>query len=230
MLIVSGTPAIRVGLAAMVGGAAADIPNPQPNNGTATVEMSRILVVQDAVGTAAEAGRVLAAHRPALSVLVADPPLPDVSLTEALQRLTAEHLTTGTLVLLQQPDPRTVRRACRAGARGVHDMSISEEGLHAALTRINDGDVAIQPSLVRYLLEQDTPEGDEGGRGGATISARELTVLQLMARGYSSKQMAPLLGSTAKAVDLIVERAARRLNAANRTEAVATAMRRGLLT
>src|SRR5688500_6120122 len=117
VLIVSGTPAIRVGLAAMVDGVAADIPDPPPTAGTATVEMSRILVVQDAVGTAAEAARVLATHRPALLVLVADPPLPDASVTEALQRLTAEHPTTGTLVLLQQPDPRIVRHASRAGAR-----------------------------------------------------------------------------------------------------------------
>jgi DNA-binding NarL/FixJ family response regulator len=164
-------------------------------------------------------------------VLVVDPPLPDASAGEALQRLAAEHPTTATLVLLQQPDPSTVRRACRLGARGVHDIAISDDTLRAALMRMDGGDVAMQPNLVRYLLEPDLPDGDgEANGSGASVPARELTVLQLLARGYTSKQIAPLLGTTSKAVDLLAERAARRLSAANRTEAVATALRRGLLT
>lgn len=61
------------------------------------------------------------------------------------------------------------------------------------------------------------------------LMVRDLTILQLVASGYTSTQIAQLLATTPKAVDLAIGRAVQHLGASHRTEAVAIAQRRGLI-
>ncbi|HEV2125571.1 MAG TPA: hypothetical protein VGW38_22695 [Chloroflexota bacterium] len=61
------------------------------------------------------------------------------------------------------------------------------------------------------------------------LTARALLLLQLLARGYTSQQMAALLKTTPKLVDLLIERATHTLGTTDRAEAVAIAVRQGLI-
>jgi DNA-binding NarL/FixJ family response regulator len=64
---------------------------------------------------------------------------------------------------------------------------------------------------------------------GELLTGRELVALQLVARGYTHRQVAVLLRSTPAEMTFLLEQAAGRLKAADVTEAVAAATRRGLL-
>ncbi|HET7768536.1 MAG TPA: response regulator transcription factor [Chloroflexota bacterium] len=187
------------------------------------------LTVLETVSALGAAERALAAYRPPLSVLVLDPPLLGGSTEDACARLLAAQPGTAALVLLARATPEHVRRVCRSGARGVFETTVTPADLLAALRQVDAGEMVVQPGLVRYLL------GPSGGASRALpppaqrLNARALTALQLLARGYTSKEIAPILGTTPKAVNLTIERASLRLRAATRSEAVAIAISRGLI-
>jgi two-component system, NarL family, response regulator YdfI len=182
------------------------------------------------VGTASsvdDAERGLRLHRPPVSILVLDPPLHGATLDDACVRLIDSHPDTSALVLIEDAKLDVVQRVCRSAARGVFGTDIGPAELHTVLHQICSGQVVIRPSFVRHLVEGGEAEDGQDARG--RLSSRELTVLQLLARGYVSKQIAPLLGTTAKAVDMMIERACRRLGASTRAQAVAITLTRRLI-
>ncbi len=63
----------------------------------------------------------------------------------------------------------------------------------------------------------------------AALSTRELTVLQLVARGYRRTQIAVLLGRTPTAVDHLIDQACQHLGTDDPARAVTEAVRRGLI-
>ncbi|HEV2124697.1 MAG TPA: LuxR C-terminal-related transcriptional regulator [Chloroflexota bacterium] len=73
------------------------------------------------------------------------------------------------------------------------------------------------------------PPGQERASHAPQLTTRELLALQLVARGYTTTQIARMLDTTASAVDRAIEQAANRVGAAHRAEAVALAIRRGLI-
>ena len=243
VLVAAAEPIISTGIAALLAGDgstppdAADSPTRRDAEalraalGLVSGGMSggRPFIVLDAVGTVEAAERALATYRPPLSVLVLDPPLPGGTLDDACARLIRDNPSTAALVLLVRPEATLVRRACRSGARAVFGTDIRAEELSAVLRQIDEGDVVIQPPLVRFLVGGE-PGSAHAAEETPTLNNRELTALQLLARGYTSKQIAPLLNSSAKAVDMTIERASRRLGAATRSQAVAIALRHGLIT
>ena len=239
VLVAAAEPIISTGIAALLAGDGAPPPRAAdshaspssespPTESGATAGARRPFIVLDAVGTVEAAERALATYRPPLAVLVLDPPLPGGTVDDACARLIADNPSTAALVLLVRPEATLVRRACRSGARAVFGTDIRAEELGTVLRQIDDGDVVIQPPLVRYLVGGET--GGAPTTDTPTLNNRELTALQLLARGYTSKQIAPLLSSSAKAVDMTIERAGRRLGAATRSQAVAIALRHGLIT
>jgi DNA-binding NarL/FixJ family response regulator len=179
-------------------------------------------------GTVREGQQLLSMHRPALSVIVLAPAFADSSVEGACAALIERHPTSATVALIQAGEHEAVRLASQYGARGIYETSIDPAALCATLLRVAQGEYDIQPSLVRYVIHQRG--ASPGGGGPATLTPRELSALQLLARGYTSKQIALILRTSPKAVDLVVERATHRLGASHRTQAVAMAMRQGLVT
>jgi DNA-binding NarL/FixJ family response regulator len=184
--------------------------------------------VAAAVGTARAGRQVLAAARPPLAVVVLDPPLPDAPFEEACRLLLAPPAGTAALVLLRRPSPTQVRLACRHGAAGVFGTAIDPAGLRAVLEQLGAGGLAIDPALARHLMRgPPLTEAAPGAAGGLT--ARQAEALRLVAEGHTSKEIARLLRTTVGAVDHALERAVKRLGAAHRAQAVAVALRAGLL-
>ncbi|HEV2124694.1 MAG TPA: response regulator transcription factor [Chloroflexota bacterium] len=175
-----------------------------------------------AVGSVTEAHAVLTERQPSLSVVVLDPPFPAVSMEEVCAHLITACPETATLALVGNPDQAQV--ALRSGARGVLTTEVTPDALQAALRQVDVGQVVVAPDLLPALAGTEPSAPDEH------LTDRELLALQLVSRGYTSKQIAPLLDTTAKAVDLTLNRAAKRLGARHRPEAVAMALRQGLIT
>ena len=68
------------------------------------------------------------------------------------------------------------------------------------------------------------------GAAGEKLTTRELDVLRLLADGLPHEQIGSRLGITAETVRSHVRKASARLGASTRTQAVATALRLGLIT
>ncbi len=118
----------------------------------------------------------------------------------------------------------------RAGARGYVTKNIATDDLIAAIERVNAGDAVFSPRLAGFVLDafSSAPSpvtDDEMDR----LSPREQEVLQLIARGYTYREIASRLFLSVKTIETHVSAVLRKLQLSSRHELTAWAARRNLL-
>jgi DNA-binding NarL/FixJ family response regulator len=114
--------------------------------------------------------------------------------------------------------------AIRAGAKGYVLKGSPGQDLVRAIRQVHAGDTFLSPAIGAALARQVARP-----RRGGVLSARELSVLRLVAAGQSNQQIAESLGITERTVKFHVTAVFNKLGADNRAQAVAIASRRGLL-
>ena len=129
------------------------------------------------------------------------PPEPDGGLVTA-ERLRAAHPGIGLLFLSHYAESHYLMRILQIGTEGVgyrlKEKVGSVDVLTDTLTRIQNGEIVIEPVLAKRLVER--PRGDRKGVVDS-LSPRELDVLRLMAEGRSNNGIAGQLFVTPKAVE-----------------------------
>lgn len=149
-------------------------------------------------------------------------------------RLLAERLPgTRVVVLTTYSDDQWVVAAFRAGARGYLTKDTGGAEIRAALQRVVDDQVAIDPAVQHHVadaLAAATP----GGRAPATrspdgLTPRETEVLTLIAAGLSNAEIATRLFVSEGTVKSHINHLLPKINARDRAQAVGYAYRRGLL-
>lgn len=129
------------------------------------------------------------------------PPEPDGGLITA-QRLRAAHPEMGLLFLSHYAESHYLMRILEIGTERIGYRLKEKVGsidvLTDTLTRIDNGEIVIEPVLAKRLV--DRPRGDKKNIVAA-LSARELEVLGLMAEGRSNNGIAGQLYVTPKAVE-----------------------------
>jgi two-component system, NarL family, response regulator len=113
-----------------------------------------------------------------------------------------------------------IHRALEAGAQGYVIKGMPYQILVEALQKVHAGRRFV-PLPVERALASRMPDSD--------LSSREMEVLQLLMSGKKNKDIANLLGITEATVKSHVSAILMRLNVNDRTEAVVTALRRGLV-
>ena len=118
----------------------------------------------------------------------------------------------------------------RAGARGYVTKNIATDDLIDAIDRVHAGDAVFSPRLAGFVLDafSSAPSpvtDDEIDR----LSPREQEVLQLIARGYTYREIASRLFLSVKTIETHVSAVLRKLQLSNRHELTAWAARRNLL-
>ena len=132
------------------------------------------------------------------------------------------------LALSASDAPEDVVAVIRAGARGYVTKTIAPEDLAQAIHKVAAGDVVFSPRLAGFVLDAFSsipigsidPELDR-------LSDRERQVLQLIARGYTYKEIAAELFISAKTVESHVSSVLRKLQLSNRHELARWAHDRG---
>jgi DNA-binding NarL/FixJ family response regulator len=127
----------------------------------------------------------------------------------------------GRLVILTHSDSEAqICRALECGARGYLLLGCSPEDLVEGIRSVYQGGVAFGPLVTRRIAENMTQQA---------LTAREKSVLRQLMLGLSNKRIAIKFTLTEGTVKTHVKSILAKLNAANRTEAIAIAHRRGLL-
>jgi two-component system NarL family response regulator len=156
--------------------------------------------------------------RPDVTVL--DVRMPVLSGIDALRRIREIDPAAMVVMLTTFDDEEDVYQALRAGARGYLLKETPGPDLIAALMRVHRGERCLSPHASERLAQYvDHPP----------LTQRELQVLAHAARGRSNKQIAAHLGIAAGTVKSYMEELRLKLGAADRTEAVTLALRRGML-
>lgn len=113
-----------------------------------------------------------------------------------------------------------IAKALEAGAAGALMKTADNDELINAIRRISRGEKVVADD-VADLLENDPPL--------PPLSQRQMQILELMAKGLSSKEIANRLNLQKDSVDKYVQNLLKKTHASSRTEAVAISLRKLLL-
>jgi two-component system, NarL family, response regulator NreC len=166
-------------------------------------------------------------------VTLLDLTMPRVGGMKALQEIARNCRETRVLVLTMHDDPAYLRSALAAGASGYLLKRAVDAELIAAIRAVHRGGIFVDPRLASILVQDVLAK--KGTKGGATqpvniLSDRELQVLQLVARGYSSAQIAKQIAVGVKTVETYRSRFAEKLGLRTRSDVIRFAVQMGLLT
>jgi DNA-binding NarL/FixJ family response regulator len=151
---------------------------------------------------------------------------------DATREITAEHPETAIVMLTASEAMDDLFAAIQAGARGYLLKNLDAAELHAMLDAIERGEAAITPAIaVRIMAELARPEhgGPPTPRGPDSLTDREIDVLRLVVAGQRNKEIAAALGISENTVKFHLRNILDKLHAQSRAEAVARAVREGLL-
>lgn len=123
-----------------------------------------------------------------------------------------------------------VVRVIRAGARGYVTKTVSGTEISDAVRRVAGGDAVFSPRLAGFVLDAfGTSAAASVDEELDKLSARELQVMRLIARGYSYKEVAKELFISIKTVESHVSAVLRKLQLSSRHELTRWAADRRLL-
>lgn len=187
-----------------------------------------IEVVAEA-GDGAEALAQVAALQP--DVVLLDIQMPNVSGVEAVGRIKARHPVVKILILTSFDSDPYIFTLLKAGINGYLLKTAGPDELVRAVRAVYQGRSVLGAEVMQRVVES-LANGRlvEGGiETGETLTERELDVLRLAARGLTNFAIAQKMGLSDRTVQGHLANIYVRLQAANRTEAVLKALRRGWL-
>jgi DNA-binding NarL/FixJ family response regulator len=143
---------------------------------------------------------------------------------EGLWRLRSQAPEVAVLALCESSADGRVLGALQGGARGCLPKTASGAELLEAVEAAVQGEPVLHPSTTAALFQQLRGDGPPPG-----LTPRETEVLRQVAGGQTNKSIALKLGISEHTVKFHLGSAMSKLGAASRAEAVATAIRRGLI-
>ena len=199
VLIADDHPAIRAGLAAVIIAEDDMMVAGQADNGEEALALYR-------------------AHRP--DVVLMDLRMPVLGGVEATRRISAEFPEARILALTTFQGDADIASALDAGARGYLLKHMLMTEVIAAIRAVRQGEWVIPPAIAANLARFHASD---------RLTARELTVVELMAKGLSNKEIAAAIGRTDETVKIHLKSVFAKLKVTTRTEAVRVALTRGLV-
>jgi len=167
-------------------------------------------------------------------VILMDLNMPRCSGLEAIQALQAEMPQVNILVLTVSEMEADLFAAVKFGARGYLLKQTEPEELVHAILHIAQGGVIVSPLMATKLLTEfkdltASAEKEPVDKASADLSPREGEVLQLVAQGATNKEIADSLFISENTVKTHLRNMMEKLHLANRSQAAAYAIKRGLV-
>ena len=187
----------------------------------------------DVVAEVADGAEAISAVRRTLpDVVLMDIRMPEVDGLEATRRILTGAPTDPRIIILTTFDlDRYVYAALAAGASGFLLKDVTPEQLVAAVRLVRAGDALLAPTITRRLVERFAcPDDRTLHRDLATLTPRELEVLQSLAKGLSNAELAAAMQLSEATVKTHVARILAKLHLRDRAQAVVVAYETGLIT
>lgn len=206
VLIVDDHPVVREGLAGMLGGKTA---------GTLRIEVA---------GEAEDGAQALDLFRRLRpDVVLMDLRMPGMDGVQAIERIREEAPEARILVLTTYDSDADILRAVEAGASGYLLKDSPRRDLFRAIEKVAQGESVLAPAVASRLMQRMRAPAEEA------LSAREIEVLQLVARGKSNRDIGKALHISTATVKTHLVRIFDKLDVSDRTAAVTVALERGIM-
>ena len=164
-------------------------------------------------------------HQP--DVILMDIRMAGITGVEATRQIMQAHLPSRILILTMFREDTYVREALRAGATGYLLKNCSEDTMFAAIRAVHQGDGWIDAPVAKSVLIQYAGRS-EIEAGADSLTAVELEILRLVARGAENQTIADRMNLARSTVANYLRDIFSKLNVSNRTEATLYAVRHGL--
>ncbi len=200
--------------------------------------LTSVLANQETLEVVGEAvdglGAIEKAEEIAPDVILMDLNMPHCNGLEATQALQAKMPQINILVLTVSDNEADLFAAMKFGAKGYILKNTEPEELIHAIFHIAQGGVIVSPLMATKLLAEFKDQGTGTARDTireteATISPREGEVLQLVAQGATNKEIADALFISDNTVKTHLRNIMEKLHLANRSQAAAYAVKKGLV-
>lgn len=189
----------------------------------------------EVLGQAAKADEALKfLEEQQVDIILMDIRLPGVNGIELTRTIKEKYPDVEVIILSMYDEEEYVSEAVRGGASGYVLKDISPEELIRTIRVVHSGGSLINPALARKVLKslaggQKKFLSLKKSKELKELSERELQVLQLVADGNSNKAVGEILIISDKTVKSHLRNIFRKLEVNDRAEAVACAMRKGLV-
>jgi two-component system NarL family response regulator len=198
VLVVDDHPIVRRGLVTML------------------EEVPHIVVVGQA-GNGREALAIFSQQQPDVTLM--DLRMPEMDGVTAITAICAEFPAARIIVLTTYDGDEDIYRGLHAGAKGYLLKDAEPDALLNAIHVVNSGQRYIPPEVGAKLLQR---------MNSPVLSDRELDVLHLMVQGLSNQNIGTSLNIAESTVKFHINRILSKLGVSDRTQAVVTALKRGL--
>jgi DNA-binding NarL/FixJ family response regulator len=199
VLGVDDHPLLREGIAAII-----------------TSQPDMILVSQAANG--AEAIQQYRQHKPDVTLM--DLRLPDLNGIDVMIAIRGEFPEARIIMLTTFEGDVEIQRALQAGARGYLLKNMPPSELAQVIRQVHAGKKRIPPEIAAQLAEHMSDDN---------LTAREVEVLQQIAGGNRNRDIGDLLHISEETVKVHIKHIMDKLGAKDRTQAIAIAVRRGII-
>ena len=150
-------------------------------------------------GTGRDAMRLTELHRP--DVVLMDIALPDVSGLETTAAIIKQYADTRVIILSMHANEEYVWQALHAGATGYLLKNSSTSELEIAIKAVAHGEFYLSPPVSTHLVHDFTRRARGEPNSLERLTKRQREILELIARGYSTRQIAQELTLSHKTVE-----------------------------
>jgi two-component system, NarL family, response regulator NreC len=164
-------------------------------------------------------------------VVVMDIGMPNLNGIEAARQVTDAHPQVAVVMLSMHSDEGYVLRALKAGARAYLLKDSAEADLSRAIEAVTEGKSFFSPAVSKLLLDDYMRKLQRAGAEDSydLLSPREREILQLVAEGRSSKEIAGVLNLSVYTVETHRSNLMQKLNLRGIPELILYAVRKGLI-
>jgi DNA-binding NarL/FixJ family response regulator len=170
-----------------------------------------------------------AARRLHPDLVLLDVTMPQMGGLEALRLIKAELPEVQVVMLTVSDEDADLLEAVKSGALGYLTKDLSADEFFEMLDGLQRGEAAMTRQMTARLMEGFAGLSQQRREPAKGLTQREIELLRLMAEGLSNKGIAQQLSISENTVKYHVRNILQKLDVHNRTEAIAYAMRAGLL-